>query len=619
MKKVLLKCPLLDSLNLSSCRALPRGMKRLYTGKELQDLKDSFDPEKAKTKEESDKDKGKKKKDLKTTEADSKSEDTIKNSPKDDTSESSGTKMELRSQDNSSSTIFQEPKSVGESESNLIDKSTEPSTILSPSSAKTSKEMTKSPSPASKGKRSSRDTTPKLLSPPESKPDSSSTPRSEPGKTDFGSPHFSPVSKPDSQEHNSPEVHPESIKSNNWNLGQFKTTPTHKSEATPLSKTESHNKKFKHGNVVEQCSPTTSVDNKPSPEVGSAKQDSIKNPSSWNYGNYSPMPRQEFSSQRSPYSAQPSPAQPSPYSAQPSPYSAQPSPYSSQPSPYSAQPSPDTSQMVKPDLQKTGAWNTGSFSPMPKHHAPFSPHPSTHTSPDAGLGVKSDSLRNNSNKTPGQFSPMSRQDRLHQSPYSPRPSVENVTYGNKKSPATVGNYSPMMRSDCHLPDGGQTGRPVMSGRTQDIYNRSVTKVPEVIQNVSAPQDLPPSSWGMERYNQMSNAPAPSIESLVWGTQSFGTESSMQQRTDNIPAMLNTPPSQPWSGLPNFNTSARRPDDELSDPWTLGQFRVEPPQQMHNTFVEQNVSFESLSGHIGHPSQVLQNYLDDGYTETSRVD
>lgn len=42
VKAVLKRCPLLESLNLSSCRALPRGMKRLYTGECLADLKASF-------------------------------------------------------------------------------------------------------------------------------------------------------------------------------------------------------------------------------------------------------------------------------------------------------------------------------------------------------------------------------------------------------------------------------------------------------------------------------------------------------------------------------------------------------------------------------------------------
>ncbi|KAL1131726.1 hypothetical protein AAG570_011339 [Ranatra chinensis] len=39
VKAVLTQCPLLTSLNLSSCRALPRGMKRLYQGAELTELR----------------------------------------------------------------------------------------------------------------------------------------------------------------------------------------------------------------------------------------------------------------------------------------------------------------------------------------------------------------------------------------------------------------------------------------------------------------------------------------------------------------------------------------------------------------------------------------------------
>ncbi|XP_068628328.1 uncharacterized protein Fbl6 [Battus philenor] len=613
VKKVLFKCPQLESLNLSSCRGLPRGMKRLYTGKELQDLKDSLDPEKAK-KEDSDEDEEDETANRTKKEADSKSGNTPKASPKNNISKTTGAKVEQKSTDNKSSTsVFQEPKSVSDMSTAPPDQG-----IISSINIKTvrsPKHVTETKASKLENKQS-RTPMPNLSSPlAQSKPDSSSTPRSEPIKTDFGSPHFSPVRKPDSQVPNSPDVQIESVKSNNsWNLGQFKTTPSQKSEASPLNRLENHNKgKLKHSKVVEQCSPTTSLENKTSPETHSLKPD-IKNPNSWNYsGGYSPMTRQDnqFSSQRSPYSAQPSPAQPSPYSTQPSPYSTQPSPYSSQPSPYSAQPSPDTSQMVKSDLQKSGSWNTGNYSPMPKQHTPFSPHPSTHTSPDPGLGVKGDAFRSNCNKTPGQYSPMSRQDRLHHSPYSPRPSVDNV-YSNKKSPG-VGKYSPMMRPECHLPspDGGHTSRPVMSGRTQDIYGRSVSKMSEMVQNIQPPEV--PNTWG---FSQVNNTPTSGIESLVWGGSSFN-EPAMPSRVDNIPSMLNTPPPQPWNDLPSFDSGIRRPSD-MNDPWTLGEFRVEPPHQTHNTFVDQNVNFDTLSGHMGQ-SHVLQSYLDDSYSEASRVD
>ncbi|KAM3966600.1 F-box and leucine-rich repeat protein 6 [Aphomia sociella] len=613
VKKVLLRCRLVESINLSSCRALPRGMKRLFSGKELQDLKDSLDPEKAKTKD-IDAEKEVQKKDAKKADADSESDTESKGSPKLGTSQCSDDKEESKSQDQSSSPIFQEPKSVSDSNSR---QTTNNETTKSSPDSKTSELLTSKEAAecgtSAMTKHSSGDSTPKLLSPmAQSRPDSSSTPRSEPLKADLGSPYFSPASKPDSQVHNSPEVQTESVKSNNsWNLGQFKSTPN-KSEASPLNRLESHSK-IKHGKMIEQCSPTTSLENKPSPETIGLKQD-IKNPNNWNYG--SPMPRQDqFSSQRSPYSAQPSPAQPSPYSTQPSPYSTQPSPYSSQPSPYSAQPSPDTSQIVKTDLQKTGTWNTGNYSPMPKHHAPFSPHPSTHTSPDPGLNVKGD-IRNTPNKTPGQYSPMSRQDRLHHSPYSPRPSVDNVAYINKKSPG-VGSYSPLKRPDCHLPspDTVQTCRPVVSGRTQDIYSRPVTKVPELIHNNVAPPEVN-NSWGMDRFNL--STPTSSIESLVWGTQSFNAEPPMQPRVDNIPAMLNTPPAQSWNNMPVFDSGGLKPNEDISDAWTLGQFRVEPPHQVHNTYVDQNVNFDSLSAHLGQ-AHGLPNYLEDNYTETSRVD
>ncbi|CAB3237177.1 unnamed protein product [Arctia plantaginis] len=617
VKKVLLKCPLIESLNLSSCRALPRGMKRLYTGKELQDLKDNFNPEKIKAKEIKAAESEKAKNDAKKSSSDSKSEADIKEPPI-----GASEKSETSSKDKSSS-VFQEPKSVLEKQFPMARtpvSSSPDSKSCEPTSGKDTNEMM---TVVSEGKRSIRDATPKLLSPAtQSKPDSSSTPRSESIKGELGSPHFSPVPKPDSQVQNSPEVQSELLNHsqrscNSWNLGQFKTTPTHKSEASPLSRLENHNK-LRPGKVIEQCSPTTSHDKKPSPETHSMKQDSIKNLNSWNYGNYSPMPRQDnqFSSQRSPYSAQPSPAQPSPYSTQPSPYSTQPSPYSSQPSPYSAQPSPDTSQIVKPDLQKSSAWNTGNFSPMPKHHQPFSPHPSTHASPDPGVGIKNDNLRSNANKTPGQYSPMSRQDRLHQSSYSPRPSVD-LSYSNKKSPG-VGNYSPMMRSDCHLPspDRGLTSRPTMSGRQQqDIYGRSMPKAPDLMHNNAAAPDLS-NSWGIDRFNQICSAATSSIESLVWGTPSFNPEPAppIQPHIDNIPTMLNTPSPQTWPGLPLFDSSVRRPNDDLSDPWTTGQFR-EQPYNVHNNFVEQNNFELSSLSHQAH----LQSFLDDGFSETSRVD
>ncbi|KAL4706879.1 hypothetical protein ACJJTC_010113 [Scirpophaga incertulas] len=607
VKKVLLRCPHIESINLSSCRALPRGMKRLYTGKELQDLKDSLQPVKVKTKEHEEE----KQKDNKETEADSKSAVSEGNTSKHEQLESIDAKSCSKLQEKSS-VLFQEPKSTCDTNKQLsteiISKSS-PHNEIDSNSNKESSEITN----LSENKRTIGNSTPKLLSPmPQHRPDSSSTPRSEQGKSEMGSPHFSPVSKADSQVLNSPEVLSESVKSSSWNLGQFKTTPTHKSEASPLNRIDTQNK-FKHSKIIEQCSPTTSVDNKPSPETINMKQD-IKNPNSWNYG--SPMTRQDaqFSSQRSPYSAQPSPAQPSPYSTQPSPYSAQPSPYSSQPSPYSAQPSPDTSQMIKPDIQKTGAWNSGNYSPMPKHHAPFSPHPSTHTSPDPGLSVKSD-IRSNPNKTPGGYSPMSRQDRIHHSPYSPRPSVDNVAYNNKKSPGVAGGYSPMMRSDCHLPspDGGQANRTIISGRSQDIYGRTLSKVSEIMHN-SVPPDIP-NAWGMDRFGQLTNTPTSSIESLVWGTPSFAAEPSVP-RVENVPQSLSTPPPQPWSSLPSFDSAVRRPTEDISDPWPLGQFRVEPPHQMQNTFVEQSVSFDSLSGHIGPAS--LPSFLDDSYAE-SRAD
>ncbi|KAK4881598.1 hypothetical protein RN001_004917 [Aquatica leii] len=42
VKAVLIKCPKLQSINLQSCRALPRGMKRLYIGEAISDLRQSL-------------------------------------------------------------------------------------------------------------------------------------------------------------------------------------------------------------------------------------------------------------------------------------------------------------------------------------------------------------------------------------------------------------------------------------------------------------------------------------------------------------------------------------------------------------------------------------------------
>lgn len=50
VKAVLLKCPNLHSINLQSCRALPRGIKRLYTGLAVTELRQSFQ-DKPKTEE----------------------------------------------------------------------------------------------------------------------------------------------------------------------------------------------------------------------------------------------------------------------------------------------------------------------------------------------------------------------------------------------------------------------------------------------------------------------------------------------------------------------------------------------------------------------------------------
>jgi len=40
VKEILSSCPQMTSINLASCRGLPRGVKRLMKGNELQELRD---------------------------------------------------------------------------------------------------------------------------------------------------------------------------------------------------------------------------------------------------------------------------------------------------------------------------------------------------------------------------------------------------------------------------------------------------------------------------------------------------------------------------------------------------------------------------------------------------
>lgn len=43
VKKILISCPLLSSINLSSCRGLPRGVKRLLQGSvEISELRENL-------------------------------------------------------------------------------------------------------------------------------------------------------------------------------------------------------------------------------------------------------------------------------------------------------------------------------------------------------------------------------------------------------------------------------------------------------------------------------------------------------------------------------------------------------------------------------------------------
>lgn len=43
VKAILTKCPKLESLNLQSCRGLPRGVKRLYENEQLTELRNMLD------------------------------------------------------------------------------------------------------------------------------------------------------------------------------------------------------------------------------------------------------------------------------------------------------------------------------------------------------------------------------------------------------------------------------------------------------------------------------------------------------------------------------------------------------------------------------------------------
>ena len=56
IQQVLLKCPSICYMNLSSCRALPRGVKRDYQGSALIDLRDKVTSGKFEEKSEDDDD-----------------------------------------------------------------------------------------------------------------------------------------------------------------------------------------------------------------------------------------------------------------------------------------------------------------------------------------------------------------------------------------------------------------------------------------------------------------------------------------------------------------------------------------------------------------------------------
>lgn len=485
VKTIILKCPQLESVNLSSCRALPRGMKRLYSGKELTDLRDSLDPEKILLKEKSErlaKEAKKKAQEEAKRKSDAKNKDIKK-----DVSES-GSKSPCKDVDIKSP---RDDSFISESEKDEASTS-----MKSPASALSSPALTQ----ATTSVRSvEQEDSPQCITPqispapnkgstsfheqfsPQQCSSAISTPRSN------QNPNYSPVPRPLASEVSGSnqcdsDSRQEVKNSNSWNLGQF----------SPMTKQEG---------------PTSSH---PSPDTGNStignKVELQKPVGSWNFGHFSPsVTRQEnspYSSQQSPYPSQTSPdigqsasktnqhqsnwnlEKFSPAVRQESACSSQPSPETGQvvstrsgqgnwnlgrfsPMPSSAMlPSPDTSQVTSSG-KSCGQWNLDRFSPMTRAES----SPAAVPSPDTGVSnVKS------GHWNIGHFSPMARPE---MSP-APQPSPETSGQGLSKSNWNIGHFSPMARQEAS-PIGQQPS-------------------PSSIQ--STPKSVP-GSWNLGQFSPMS--------------------------------------------------------------------------------------------------------------------
>lgn len=544
VKNILLKCPNLDSVNLASCRALPRGMKRHYTGKELQDLRDSFDPVKKKEKEEQERlAKEKKKKaqedakqkieDAKKTKEGVKTKDEGKDTPvKDD---------QIKSPDNSS--LETEDAKFGiKSPASLV--------VASPSVNKAS--------------------------------DSDNTASVRSAEQDYSpqtvtAQNFSPAPKsaPSVHEPFSPQPSTSGLSTPRSNVQEFSPAGSQVTadpvSASNLCDSDSRQDATRvSGWNAEQYSPLkqeTLSSSQPSPDTafpaaGASRQDTHKPGGTWNIGHYSPS----VSRQESPYSFQNSPSlarQESPYSSQKSPSVVRhESPYSTQKSPsvnspYSSQISPSVmrqespySSQKSPSVVRQESPYSSQKSPYPSVKSPYTSHKSP--LPDVGPLHKPNQLIQGWNLD--QYNPVMRQE----SASSSQPSPETAQVLSRSANWNLERFSPMP-SSAMMPSP-DTSQVTSSGK-------------------------PCGQWNLDRFSPMARAesspaavPSPEMSSVKpaqsWNLGHF----SPMARPDVSPVGQPSPETgQPvakagWSaghlGHPSPGIVLPKP---LQSNWNLGQF------------------------------------------------
>ncbi|XP_077286701.1 F-box and leucine-rich repeat protein 6 [Arctopsyche grandis] len=474
VKTILLKCPHLESVNLSSCRALPRGMKRLYTGKELGDLRDSLDPVKKKLKEESER---------------------LAKEAKKKAQEESKRKQEAKNKEDSNSIIKSPLKDVDlkspKDDSIVSESEKDEASMKSPLSALSSPALTQ----ATTSVRSvEQEDSPQCITPQIS-------PAPNKGSTSFHE-QFSPqqcssaISTPRSNhvQDYSPAPRPmnsEAVSASNqydsdsrqeamknsgpWNLGQF----------SPMTK---------------QDGPTSSH---PSPDTGnSVKQDIQKPAGSWNF---SPsVARQEnspYSSQQSPYPSQTSPDMG--HSVSKTNQHGQSgwnlekfSPALRQESACSSQPSPETGHVASRSGQ--GNWNLERFSPMPS--SAMLPSPDTSQVTSSGKSCGQWNL--------DRFSPMARAESSPAAIPSPETGTSNVKSGHWN----IGHFSPMARpemSPAAQPSPETTGQVPKSnwniGHFSPMTRQEVSPVGQQPSpgGVQSTVKMAPSGWNLGQFSPMS--------------------------------------------------------------------------------------------------------------------